>query len=100
MGSTSPAVPPEIARALLGQHLTDEHIETVKAALECGNDATAEIVHMMAALLSLEEAAIEAKNDDIADGFCGEEHEARACRYRESYDALLKIWGPELEGEE
>ncbi len=72
--------------------MSQAEIEKTKEALD--GSATAEVLLMATAFRVLAEDTHQHADDERADGFTltAEDTDARADLYRESYDALLKIW--------
>lgn len=84
---------PNETAALFARYVVPSSIEMAKERLD--ESAPGEILHMVAALLSLAEDTDNHADDLDAHGFAflAEEARIRADNYKQSAQALCKIWG-------
>lgn len=86
----SPALAVDAWLGLLGNYASAADVEAEKKHFDEGTPL--EIVTISAILKGLEEYAQETANDEISDGFTGEEASGRAMAYYETRERLQAYW--------
>ena len=86
----SPALAVDAWLGLLGNYATAEDVEAEKKHFD--ESTPLEIVTISAILKGLEEYAQETANDEMADGFSGEDASSRAHAYYECREQLQAYW--------
>jgi hypothetical protein len=86
----SPALAVDAWLGLLGNYATAADVEAEKKHFD--ESTPLEIVTISAILKGLEEYAQETANDEMADGFTGEEASGRAMAYYETRERLQAYW--------